>query len=176
MVEKQQLQVDLAKKDFYPDFSLQYQWQRTDPTLFRAYYVLTFGVRVPIYKGRKQEPALAQAQTELLRSRSELDTQSLDVAAELGDQWATAQRTKDLLRIYREGLLPQAQSLAESALAAYQDNRLDFSEVLSASLEISRLNSEYWQTLADHETAIARIEEITGLSLRSSESAPAATP
>jgi outer membrane protein, heavy metal efflux system len=176
MVEKQQLQVDLAKKDFYPDFSLQYQWQRTDPALFRAYYVLTFGVRVPIYKGRKQEPALAQAQTELLRSHSELDTQSLGVAAELGDQWATAQRTKELLRIYREGLLPQAQSLAESGLAAYQDNRLEFSEVLSASLEISRLNSEYWQILADHETAIARIEEITGLSLRSTPSSPAATP
>ena len=86
MVEKQQLQVDLAKKDFYPDFSLQYQWQRTDPTRFRAYYSLTFGVRVPIYKGRKQEPALAQAQTELLRSHSELDSQSLGVAAELGDQ------------------------------------------------------------------------------------------
>jgi outer membrane protein TolC len=37
MVERQGLQVDLAKKDFYPDFNLQYMWQRTDPTQFRAY-------------------------------------------------------------------------------------------------------------------------------------------
>src|SRR5215467_5173017 len=40
VVEKQGLQVDLAKKDFYPDFNLQYLWQRTDPTQFRAYYML----------------------------------------------------------------------------------------------------------------------------------------
>jgi len=166
MVEKQQLQVDLAHKDFYPDFSLQYMWQRTDPTRFRAYYMLTFGVRIPIYKGRKQQPALAQAQTELLRSRSELDSQSLDVFAELGAQYTTAQRTRDLLKIYRDGLLPQARAQAEAGLAAYQNNRLEFSAVLSASLEISRLNQEYWQILADHETAVARMEEITGLSLR----------
>src|SRR2546422_7123087 len=31
MIEKQSLQVDLARKDFYPDFNVQYMWQRTDP-------------------------------------------------------------------------------------------------------------------------------------------------
>src|SRR5229473_5225191 len=50
MIEKQSLQVNLARKDFYPDFNVQYMWQRTDPTQFRAYYMLSFGVRVPIYR------------------------------------------------------------------------------------------------------------------------------
>ena len=180
-VASQQLRVDLARKDLEPDFSVQYEWQLTDPARLRASYLLIPTPRPVAAKGvkelpAKEQPALAQAETELLRSRSELDTESLAVAAELGDQWATAQRTKELLRIYREGLLPQATTLAEAGLAAYQDNRLDFSEVLSASLEISRLNSEYWQILADHETAIARIEEITGLSLRSAGGSATPTP
>src|SRR6267142_4411617 len=34
MVEKANLQIDLARKDFYPDFNLQYMWQRTDPAQF----------------------------------------------------------------------------------------------------------------------------------------------
>ena len=113
---------------------------------------------------------------ELLRSKSDLDSVSLAMAEELGDQFVTEQRTKDLLTIYREGLLPQARTLAEAGLAAYQDSRLDFAEALSASLEISRLNSEYWQILAEHETAIARIEEITGLSIRSAGSSTTARP
>src|SRR5713101_6347499 len=29
MIERQSLQVDLARKDFYPDFNVQYMWQRT---------------------------------------------------------------------------------------------------------------------------------------------------
>jgi len=77
MIEKQSLQVDLAHKDFYPDFNVQYMWQRTDPTQFRAYYMLSVGVRVPIYRGRKQRPELAQAEAEKLRAGSELQAQAL---------------------------------------------------------------------------------------------------
>ena len=67
MVEKQSVQVDIAHKDFYPDFNIQYLWQRTDPTQYRAYYMLTFNVRVPIYRTRKQRPELAQAEADLSR-------------------------------------------------------------------------------------------------------------
>src|SRR5216110_1265940 len=97
MIDKQSLQVDLARKDFYPDFSVQYMWQRTDPTQFRAYYVLSFGVRVPIYRSRKQKPELAQAQSEELRARSELEAQSQQVASELRAQYVVAQQTAELL-------------------------------------------------------------------------------
>src|SRR6266446_8837870 len=83
MIERQSLQVDLARKDFYPDFNVQYMWQRTDPTQFRAYYMVSVGVRVPIYRGRKQRPELAQAEAEQLRARSELQVQSQQVASEL---------------------------------------------------------------------------------------------
>src|SRR3989440_953404 len=81
MIDKQSLQVDLARKDFYPDFNVQYMWQRTDPTQFHAYYMLSFGVRVPIYRSRKQKPELAQAQSEELRARSELEAQSQQAAS-----------------------------------------------------------------------------------------------
>src|SRR6202022_4532413 len=103
MVEKQSLQVDLARKDFYPDFNVQYMWQRTDPTQFRAYYMLSFGVRVPIYRSRKQKPELAQAQSEELRARSELEAQSQRLASELRAQYVVAQQTTELLKIHREG-------------------------------------------------------------------------
>src|ERR1700676_1351466 len=40
MIEKQSLQVDLARKDFYSAFHVQYTWERTDPPRFRAYYTI----------------------------------------------------------------------------------------------------------------------------------------
>src|SRR6202034_1100035 len=83
MIERQKLQVDLAHKDFYPDFNVQYTWERTDPAQYRAYYMLSVGVRLPIYRGRKQRPELAQAEAELSRSHSELEVQSQQAASEL---------------------------------------------------------------------------------------------
>jgi len=166
MIEKQSLQVDLARKDFYPDFNVQYMWQRTDPTQFRAYYILSVGVRVPIYRGRKQRPELAQAEAEQLRARSELQAQSQQVAAELRAQYVLAQQTSELLKIHREGLSPQSQSEFQAALAAYQSNKQDFQALLAAFLDVLRFDEEYWQNVAEYETAIARLEQMTGLSLR----------
>ena len=120
------------------------------------------------------QAAITQAEAELLRARSESEGRSLDIAEELGTQYATVQRTKNLLQIYRDGLLLQASAWMESSLAAYEDNRVEFQEILSAALELSRLNKEYWMILADHEAALARIEEMTGLSLRSGQVSPAA--
>jgi cobalt-zinc-cadmium efflux system outer membrane protein len=166
MVERQKLQVDSAHKDFYPDFNLQYMWQRTDPTQFRAYYMLTFGVRVPIYRSRKQRPELAQAEAELSRSRSEVEVQSQQVAAQLRSAYDTAQKTADLLKIYEEGLIPQSRAGFQAGMAAYQNNRQDFQSALSAFLDVLHLDEEYWQSLSERETALARLEELTGLSLR----------
>ena len=166
MVEKQGLQVDLAKKDFYPDFNLQYMWQRTDPTQFRAYYAVTLGVRIPIYRGRRQQPEVAQAGADQNRAKSEQEAQTQRIAFQLRQQFLGAEKSAELLKIYREGLIPQARAELQAGMAAYQSNRQDFQALLASFLDVLKLDEEYWQTLSEHETALAQIEAVTGLSLR----------
>jgi outer membrane protein TolC len=166
MVEKQKLQVNLAHKDFCPDFNVQYMWQRTDPAQYRAYYMFSVGVQVPIYKSRKQQPELAQAEAELAQSRSEAESQTQHVAFQLRTAFDTAEKTAELLKIDKEGLLPQTRTEFQSGLAAYQNNRQEFQSLFASFLEVLNLDEEYWQTLAERETALTQIEELTGLSLR----------
>lgn len=165
-VERQNLQIDLAKKDFYPDFNVQYMWQRTDPSQFRAYYMLTFGMRIPIYRRRKQQPELAQAEMEKSRAQNEYENESQEVAAELQRQFAAAEKSAELLKIYSDGLIPQARAALQAGMAAYQSNRQDFQALLSSFLDVLKVEQEYWRTMADREAALAQIEETTGLSLR----------
>ncbi|MHB8755941.1 MAG: TolC family protein [Candidatus Acidiferrales bacterium] len=167
MIDREKLHVKLAHKDFYPDFNVQYMWQRTDPTQFRAYYMLSVGVRVPIYRRRKQRPELAEAEANLRRSRSDADAQYQQVAYDLRTEYETAQKTAELLKIYRGGLLPQARTEFQGGLAAYQSNRQGFQALLTSYLNVLKLDEEYWQESAERETALAQIEELTGLSLRS---------
>jgi outer membrane protein TolC len=165
IVERQKLRVDLAHKEFRPDFNLQYMWQRTDPTQYRAYYMLTFGISLPVHRD-KLHAEVAQAETDLSRSRSDLEAQSQEVASELRVAYDTAQKTAELLKIHREGLDPQSRAEFQTGIAAYQNNRQDFQAVLNAFLDVLELDEEYWQELSDREIALARLEELTGLSLR----------
>ena len=166
MAERQGLQVDLAKKDFYPDFNVQYMWQRTDPAEFRAYYVVTLGVRIPIYRGRRQQPELDQAVADQNRAKREQEAQTQQIAFQLRQQFLGAEKSEELLEIYREGLVPQARAELQAGMAAYQSNRQDFQALLASFLDVLKLDEEYWQTISEHETALAQIEAMTGLSLR----------
>ena len=166
MVERQGLQVNLAKKDFYPDFNVQGMWQRTDPARYRAYYQFTVGMRIPIYRSRRQRPELAQAESDRDRAKSEYDMQSQQTAFQLRRQFLSAEKTAELLKIYREGLIPQARAELQAGMAAYQSNRQDFQALLASFLDVLKLDEEYWQTLSEHETALAQMEEVTGVTLR----------
>jgi cobalt-zinc-cadmium efflux system outer membrane protein len=159
-VRQQSLQVELAHKDFYPDFNLQYMWQRTDPTKFRAYYMVNLGVRLPLH--RRQQPELAQSLAELERSRHDYEAAVQQTYFDLGDQLAAAATASRLLAIYRGGLLPQATAAFDAGLAAYRVGRQDFTTLLASFSDLLKLDIDYWNTLAEHETALARIERVRG--------------
>jgi cobalt-zinc-cadmium efflux system outer membrane protein len=165
-VDRQSVAIEIAKKDFYPDFNAQFMWQRTDPSQYRAYYQFTIGARIPIYRKKKLQPALAQAEIDKSRAQTELEVQSQEVSSVLRQEYVSAEKSVELLKIYRDGLLPQAKAELQAGFAAYQSNRQDFQALLAAFLDVLKLDEEYWQALSDHETALGQIEELTGVSLR----------
>lgn len=158
------LEVDLAKKDFYPDFQVQYMWQHTAEQ-FRDYYMLSLGVQVPIHWRRKQRPALAQAVESLDSSRRSYQAEVQQTDFDLRDQYLAAGTSARVLTIYRQGLIPQAEATLNAGLAAYQTGRENFQTLLDSFLDVLDLDREYWRTLAEHETALARVEQITGIAL-----------
>jgi outer membrane protein, heavy metal efflux system len=164
IVRRQGLRLELARKDFYPDFNVQYMWQHTAEQ-FRDYYMLTFGVRIPIYRSRKQRPEVAQAAEELNRSRREYEAQVQQSYFDIRDQFLQAETAARVLRMYREGLIAQAAGTFKAGLAAYEANREDFETLVTSFLDVLRLDEEYWHTLLDHETAVARLEQLTGVAL-----------
>ena len=165
-VDRQKISIEIAKKDFYPDFNAQFMWQRTDPSQFRAYYQFTLGARIPIYRKRKQQPELAQAEIDKSKAQSEVDAQLQEVSSTLRQQYVAVEKSAELLKMYRDGLLPQAKAALEAGFAAYQSNRQDFETLLASFLDVLKLDEEYWQTLAEHEAALGQIEELTGVLLR----------
>ncbi|MGH7996956.1 MAG: TolC family protein [Opitutaceae bacterium] len=171
-VEAQSSQVALARKDFYPDFVVQYMVQRTDPAKYAAYYMATLGVRVPLFTRRRQRRELAQARALFARSRSDYEAQRAQIASELRADYATADRTAELLAIYRGGLDPQAHAEFRAGLAGYESGRQDFQGLLAAFLDVLRFDEGYWRNLAAYETAVAGLEQLTGLPLRNEGARP----
>jgi outer membrane protein TolC len=163
-VKKQSLQVEIARKDRYPDFSVQYMWQHTAEP-FRDYYMLSVSARIPIYRRRKLNPQMTQAVEELNRSRREYESQTQTAYFDVRNQYIAAETASQMLKIYREGLIPQALATYQSGLTSYQTGSVDFETLFSSFLDVLTFDGDYWKTLMEHETALARIEQITGVPL-----------
>ena len=163
MLAKTDSQVELAKKEFRPDFAVQYMYQNTDRK-FRDYYMAGFSITLPNRSRRKAELAEAEANREQANKQLEAEVQQR--LAEVQDQYVVAQTSAEQLKIYKGGLLPQSNATFQSALAAYQANRQDFETLLSSFRDVLNLEVEYQRELAEHEVALARLEMLTGVSFQ----------
>lgn len=162
MVRRQESQVELSHKEFKPDFNVSYTYEHTADQ-FRDYYAASFGIRLP-NRGR-QTAALAEATQNEERAKQELQAEVQRVQSEVEQQYVLVRRSEDQLKIYAEGLIPQSEAALQAGLAAYQSNRQDFGTLLSSFQDVLNSNLEYQSELLEHESALVRLERLTGVSL-----------
>lgn len=158
---KSEQSLKLAREGYIPDFSIAYMYQKTGAR-FPDYYTATLGIKVPLYFWRRQTPAINQAALEKESSRAQTFATKLSIVSQVQNQWIAIQTSQRVMKIYRDGLIPQAEATLKSALASYRVGTVDFQTLLSAEIDVLRLRQQYYRTLADHEIAIAKVRQIIG--------------
>ena len=162
-ISKQDAQLASAKREGKPDFELGYMYENTDRK-YRDYYMFTFDVRFP--RKKRMNAEVAKAQEQLIQSQKTLDAHLQQRLAEAQQGYVNATSDEELLKEYREGLIPQSEAAYRATLNGYASNREPFSHVLSSFTSLLGLKLEYARTLVDHETALAHLESLTGATLR----------
>jgi outer membrane protein, heavy metal efflux system len=151
----------LARADYIPDFSIDYMYQKTGAR-FPDYYMAAVGLKIPLYFWRKQTPAVEQAALERDSSHAQTYAAKLSVTSQVQNQWIALQTMDRMIRIYSDGLIPQAEATLKSALTTYRVGKVDFQTLLSAEVDVLRLKQQYYRAVADHEIAVAKIQQIVG--------------
>jgi outer membrane protein TolC len=162
-VQKQDAMLKSAQREGKPDFNVSYMFQQTGGG-YRDYYMLSLNMRLPRHK--RVEAGVAEAAESLERSRKELDSQVQQQLAEVQKQYIVLANSEELLKEYRDGLVPQAQAAYRAEQATYQFGKGTFATVLSSLIDVLTFEHDYQQAILDHETAMARLEALTGAQLR----------
>jgi outer membrane protein TolC len=162
-IRKQDAQLASAKREGKPDFEVGYIYQNTDRK-YRDYYMFTFDVRFP--RKTRVNAEIAEATEKRSESQQTLNAHLQQQLAEVQEGYVKAAGDEELLKEYREGLIPQSDAAYRATLSAYASNREPFIHVLSYFTDLLSLKLEYAQTLVDHEAALAHLETLTGATLR----------
>jgi outer membrane protein, heavy metal efflux system len=162
-IRKQEAQLASAKREGKPDFEFGYIYQNTDRK-YRDYYMFTLDVRFP--RKTRVNAEIAEATDKRSESQQTLNAHLQQQLAEVQQEYVKATSDEELLKEYREGLVPQSDAAYRATLSAYASNREPFIHVLSYFADLLSLKLEYAQTLVDHEAALAHLESLTGATLR----------
>jgi outer membrane protein, heavy metal efflux system len=162
-IRKQDAQLASARREGKPDFEVGYMYQNTDRK-YRDYYMFTFDVRFP--RKARVNAEIAEVTEKRSESQQTLSAHLQQQLAEVQQEYVKATSDEELLKEYREGLIPQSDAAYRATLSAYSSNREQFIHVLSYFTDVLGLRLEYAQTLANHETALAHLETLTGATLR----------
>lgn len=163
MIAANRFGVDLAKRNLRPDFSIGYAYmQRAALPDMKG---ITFSISLPVYHRIKQDQAIVEAAANLESSRRMADNELTMLRYRVKQEYLGVQATDSLLALYSKGIVPQSSLALESSLASYETGTTDFLSVLTNFTTVLDYELSYHQQLAEHQKALARLEELTALEL-----------
>ncbi len=163
MIERTELALNLARKDYYPDYTLSGGYfnmgQMPDMYQFRV------DIKLPLYFWRKQRAGVAEQAQNLSQSRRTYESTNQALHFRIKDDYLMATTSNRLLKLYGQTVIPQASLALESSLATYETGTIDFLSVLTNYVTVVEYEMNYYEELQNYYLALSRLEEMTGLSL-----------
>jgi len=168
MMDRSMKALDLARKDYYPDFDVRLSYGQRDSTQdMRREDMISFTVAInlPIWRESKREPRVAEAEEMRDQASAMYQARLNELDAMLRQQMVAAEQTLKSVRLYESALLPQAKLTADASLSAYRVGRVDFFTLLDSRMTVFNAEIGYAASLAAYNKALAEVEFLTGASL-----------
>ncbi|OIQ68936.1 cobalt-zinc-cadmium resistance protein CzcC precursor [mine drainage metagenome] len=153
---------ELTRKNRYPDFTL-----AISPTQVQngiSEWGLMLELNIPLQQGaRRAQEREAQAMLDAAQSRQQAVANQL--RSDLSENLIaldTAQRTEQLAKT---SLQPQAELTFQTAMAGYENGKLDFATLLDAQRQVRAARQSQLKAQLEEQMRLAEIEKLAGESL-----------
>ena len=168
LIDKNQKALELARKEYYPDFDVRLSYGQRDKmpdgTPRPDMVSFTVAINLPVWQKNKLDPMVAEAQAMREQSISMYQAQYNELLAKLRQQVAIAEQSRESARLFETGILPQARLALESALAAYRVSRVDFPMLLDSQMTVLSYEINHAGAVTGFNKALAEIDQLVGRS------------
>ncbi len=166
VVDRSAKTLELARKETEPDFDLRFVYGQRDkdPNGVPRDDLVSFTVAInlPVWRKDKIEPRIAEAQALREQTLEVQRAQQNEVLAKLRQQVAIAEQSRQSVRLYETGILPQARLAVEASLSGYKVNRVDPLMLLDSQMTLFNYEISRARELVNFNKALAEIELLTG--------------
>jgi outer membrane protein, heavy metal efflux system len=150
---------DLTRRNRYPDVTVGIAPSQMGSRI--TTWGLMVEMNIPLQQTtRRSQEAEAQAMVDAARARS--DSTSNQLIGDLGQSLAALNAARDTEALVTTRSLPQSELGLRSAIAAYENGKLDFTALLEAQRQIRKVRQDRLKAQAEAQMRLAEIERILG--------------
>lgn len=153
----------LAKSERIPDLDLEGGTEINDAE-FQYGWRAALRLELPLFNQRKGEIARSNAATESLKA--ELEAAKQKTRAEISKSYFKVEALAKQVETYRNEILPAAQQIEELSQESYHEGKTGLLSAIDAQRNMHEVRLEYLNVLMDFQTAIADLEQASGVELR----------
>jgi outer membrane protein TolC len=163
MIEQSELAVNMARKEYYPDVTLNagYYNMGSMPPM----YEVRADFKVPIYFWRKQRAGVNEQVSNLSQTRRQYEATDQSLRYQIQNDFLMAQTSARLMKLYAQTVVPQGNLALEASLSTYETGTVDFLSVLSNFTMVLDYEMSYYDEALNYALALSRLEEMTGQAL-----------
>jgi cobalt-zinc-cadmium efflux system outer membrane protein len=156
----------LAKKSYYPNFSITAAYGQRDDGLddkHRSDFMsLLVGVNIPIWFKSKQNKQVAETQIRIIQEKAQLQSEKNNILFKLNDLLAKIKKDDALVTLYEKQIIPEASQSLDADMSAYQVGRLDFLNLLNSQMTLLNYEIKLHKVMSDLEKNFAELEVVVG--------------
>jgi outer membrane protein TolC len=123
--------------------------------------LLGFSVNVPIYH-KRLDAGVREAESRVVASTRQYDSLRDRTAESVKDLYAQATSQYDLVKLFRDDIIPKSKQTLEVSQAAYQVGDVDFLQVIDNWEQLLRFRIAYYRLESQLQQTLAMLERVVG--------------
>jgi outer membrane protein TolC len=160
MIQKSELAVNSARKEYYPDVTLSGGYFNQGS--MSPMYQFQASFKVPMYFWRKQRAGVNEQVSTLSQARRTFESTDQSLHFRIKEDYTMAQASSKLMKLYTQTVVPQGNLALESSLSTYETGTVDFLSVLTNFTTVLDYEMYYYDEALNYALALSRLEEMTG--------------
>ena len=160
MIEKEDSAFKLAKKDYYPDFKMFFNYAYRQS----FYDYISFGVafNIPLWKKKRQDNKVLEVKYKKLSVQKQLEDKILSLKSKLEEQFYKCQSSKETYDLFENLLETQTEKNFEAVVSEYEVGKKNMLDVLNAIKQILAVKFKKIDEIYQFNVSLTNIKELTG--------------
>ncbi len=162
-VRKNRFNLDLAKKDYFSDFTAMVEYRRIDADPSDT-WASSLTINIP-WLWSKQRYKVKEAKDELSAAIADTEAVNNQTIFEVRDLVSRLIAAESTVNLFKTSVIPQASQALDAARVGYETGTIDFLTLIDSQRTLLDSKLQYYKALTEYEQNLARMERVVGIEL-----------